>query len=124
MSLTSCQPFCATGGRGRDRLCSAPTLAAVVSSVDLVYGIPSLTALLLALAYVRHVARRDRRRAKEHKRPPSRAVRSLSQRSEMRAGDDHMSVMEDLRTHSKPAQATDTTRGRRGKSSATNSRRR
>jgi hypothetical protein len=83
-----------------------PAALAVINRahVDLAFGIPSLTVLVLAFAYVRHVARRGRKRREARARTPSRGMRSLSQRSEMRAGDDPTSVMEDLSTHSRPAQ--------------------
>ena len=73
-------------------------------NMDLAYGIPSLTALILAFAWVRHVARRERTRRRQRARqskPPG--VRSLSQRSEMRAAEDPSTVMESIqRTHSRP----------------------
>jgi hypothetical protein len=70
--------------------------------VDLVYGIPSVVALLVALGYVRRVARRERKRRVNRTRvPPAVGLRSLSQRSEMRAGEDAATVMEEIqRTHS------------------------
>jgi hypothetical protein len=70
--------------------------------VDLVYGLPALAALLVAFAFVRRVARRQRdARLRRTRTPPKQAVRSLSQRSEMRAGDP-ISVMDDLqRTNSR-----------------------
>ena len=72
--------------------------------MDLAYGIPSLTALILAFAWVRHVARRERtRRPHRARRSKPPGARSLSQRSEMRAGEDPITVMESIqRTHSRP----------------------
>jgi hypothetical protein len=79
--------------------------------VDVVYGVPTLAALVFAFGYVRSLARRERaRRAQPRRKSPTRGVRSLSQRSEMRAGDDPNTVMEDLQrtrtTLSKPHSAS------------------
>lgn len=95
--------------------------------MDLAYGIPSLALLLLAFAYVRRLARREaeRRRRRTGKLPKT-GVRSLSQRSEMRAGDDLNSVMDDIqRTQSAPLPTQPSrTRGERGDGGSTRSRRR
>ena len=72
-------------------------------AVDLIYGIPALAALLVALAYVRRIAQRKRKPRVRRANKPLKYMRSLSQRSEMRAGDDFNSVMEDMqRTRSMP----------------------
>lgn len=64
--------------------------------MDLVYGIPALAALLFAFAHVRRIARRERlSRTRRLPQPPRASVRTLSQRSEMHAGD-AISVMDDL----------------------------
>lgn len=70
--------------------------------MDLLVGLSIVAALVLALVYVRRVARRDRLAAlRRPKPPPKRAVRSLSQRSEMRSADP-ITVMDDLkRTNSR-----------------------
>lgn len=70
--------------------------------MDLVYGIPSVVALILALYYVRRLLRRERaRRGNRIRHSPAAGLRRLSQRSEMRAGEDVVTVMEDIqRTHS------------------------
>jgi hypothetical protein len=66
--------------------------------LDLAYGLPALAGLVMLLLYVRRVATRARaRRLDRSSRAPSRGVRSLSQRSEMRAGDDPLSVMDSMR---------------------------
>jgi hypothetical protein len=66
-------------------------------NVELNLGLPALAALLVALAYVRRVARRDKARRLDRKRGvrPA-AYRSLSQRSEMRAAEDPSTVMESI----------------------------
>jgi hypothetical protein len=70
--------------------------------LDLVYGIPTLAVLIFVFGYVRRIARR-RNAQLRHPRKPPKYVRSLTQRSEMRAGEDVTSVMEHMqRTHSRP----------------------
>ena len=72
--------------------------------MDLAFGLPSLAALIIAFAWVRHIGRRDRRHRRDRTRQAKpRGMRSLSQRSEMRAGEDPNTVMESIqRTHSRP----------------------
>ena len=66
-------------------------------NLELSLGLPALAALLLAFAYVRRIARRDKARKLDRRRGVRPAAhRSLSQRSEMRAGEDPSTVMESI----------------------------
>jgi len=106
---TLCVALCNWRRERPPRMLAPARSGSTTYALDPVYGLPALAALLLALAYVRRIARRGRfQRRGRRSLGGDRGYRSLSQRSEMRAGEDATTVMEDIaraRTVSRRPQA-------------------
>jgi hypothetical protein len=88
------------GSDAQPYACAVSARPLSIPTVPPAYGLAALVLLIVALVYVRAIARRRRRSVR--RRGPSRGMRSLSQRSEMRANEDPSTVMEQIqRTHSR-----------------------